>query len=540
MCFLIIFLSVFATTIIFSNSPAAALKCTTRNGSCNAGESCLISFFAPGDSHVGECGYYDYSLCCDVMSAVLRGSPAGRVECAPSEEGVISLYDANDSHVEAYSNGDYNYSACVKPRVRCTKRVSCGENETAVFSIYNGSDSHVGDSGYYDDKICCLDQAPKIIELSTYHNYNGNNENTNYYNRSEVVIIRANITDTSGRDDIDTVLITIASPNGGIKVNRAAMKNTSAIDNGSVYEYNYTRTRFARLGVWNITVWANDSFGNFTEKKYWFNISKNSTESWVVNSMINVIFTPSGISNLELNDSELLEAGIDILTASAPNITVYPTIAKIDYAEGVFLKMYSTLSKIVVKSNHSFNPVLYLNSSFMNFYNGTANIFSGSGEQYNAIQNMTDIYSGTSGVAIIGRDLNISVYNTSYREIRLYNVTEFEIYVHSGNYTNAITEKDMYLNPPQSLIGLPSALKGISQEQLEELATLPYSEIKNRFGEGVDFNISVENTTESVGKPIPEDRDVVVVSYPMTIIGRLGNITSTYLNIALWLKGDNP
>ncbi|MBU4245879.1 MAG: hypothetical protein KKE71_02450, partial [Nanoarchaeota archaeon] len=358
-------------------------------------------------------------------------------------------------------------------------------------------------------------------------------------NRTDVVMIRANITDSSGAEDIDTALVTIRSPLNGTRIYLAPMANISSIENGTMYEYNFTRTRFARLGNWSVNVWANDSFGNTTTKDIYFEITRNSSELWVVNSLINVVFSPNGISSLELNDSELLEEGIDLLTYGLPNVTLYPTVAKIDYANGVFLKIYDQLSKIVVYSNHSFSPVINLNSTFTNYYNDSENTFNGSGEQFSNILNMTSIYTGTRTVTIIGKDLNVSVYNTTHKEIRLYNVTEFEIYVHPGTYETSLAEKNMYLNPPATLIGLPALINGIADKRIEELASLTRSEIQQRIGSGISYNITIENKTTSIGGTIPDDRDVIVVSRPMTLIGRLGNITKTYMNIALWIGDGN-
>ncbi len=469
----------------------------------------------------------------------MRGSFSARTDCNSNEEGVIAFYGANDTHTELYSNGGYNYTICVTPHVRCAKRASCLENETAFFSVFNSTDSHIGGIEYYDDKICCLDQKPKIISLEPYSIRTGTIQISAYFNRTEIVVIRANITDSSGSEDLDTALITIRAPNTGTRVYREPMAAAAPIENGTLYEYNFTRTRFAPLGNWSVTVWVNDSFGNSTTGTAYFSITKNSSEMWVINSIINVVFSPSGISELQLNDSELLEEGIDLLTTGAPKITLYPTVAKIEYSNGVLLKIYDELSKIVVTSNHSFSPIINLNSSFTNYYNETENEFVLSGEQFNSVQNLTSVYTGTRTVSIIGRDLNVSVYNTSQKEIRLYNVTEFEIYVHPGTYTTSLTERNMYLNPPATLIGLPSIINGIADERLKELASLSLPEIKRRVGEGVSFNITVENTTSSIGGTIPDDRDVIVVSRPMTLIGRLGNITRTYLNIALWLGVDN-
>ncbi|VVB60991.1 Uncharacterised protein [uncultured archaeon] len=260
---------------------------------------------------------------------------------------------------------------------------------------------------------------------------------------------------------------------------------------------------------------------------------------WANNSLIKVLFSSSGISNINFGGTEMLGNGIYLGTSGSPQNNALAMRAKVNYTNGLSAKVYSNISKIMVKSNTAFNPVLNFSSALTNYYNGSANAFSGTRQQFNSILNFTDIYSALSGVAIIGNNLNISVLNTGYREVRLYNVTEFEIYVHSGDYSNATVERDMYLNPPSVVIGIPAQIKGVSTDNLNALAALPYPALKNAFSGSTNFNLSLEGANAaSIGKSIPSDRDVRVVRYPATILGRLGNTSDTYFVSATWLGGD--
>ena len=264
----------------------------------------------------------------------------------------------------------------------------------------------------------------------------------------------------------------------------------------------------------------------------------NASGLWLNNSKINVSFSSSGISNIIFGGSDILGNGIDFGTSSAPQNNVLATRAKINYTEGVSAAIYSNISKIIVRSNASFSPIIYLSPGFTNYYNGTENAFSSGGQQFNSILNFTDIYSASRGIAFIGNGLNISVSNTTYKEVHLYNTTEFEIYMHQGDYTNALVERDIYLDAPKTIISIPFEITGISISKLDALKALPYSGLRNSFGKSSRFNLTIEDAAASIGEKIPSDRNVFVISYPISVLGRLGNVTGTTFNVAVWLGSD--
>lgn len=257
------------------------------------------------------------------------------------------------------------------------------------------------------------------------------------------------------------------------------------------------------------------------------------------NSAMKALFDSTGIASINFSGAELLGGGIDLGTSGTPENTAYAVRAKINYSDGVSAVIYSNLSKIVISSNHTINPILYLSAGFTDYYNGTANAFSSSGEQFNSILNFTDIYSSSSGAAVIGRNMNISVRNATYREIRIYNTTEFEIYLHAGNYAEAIPERDVYLNMQPAILGLPQEVKGVSLAGLAALASVPYSDLRDKFGAGSNFNVTLNGFGTSIGKKIPADRNVFVVEQPAAVLGRLGNISEAYFNVAVWMGTDN-
>ncbi|RLI99306.1 MAG: hypothetical protein DRP08_07290, partial [Candidatus Aenigmatarchaeota archaeon] len=82
------------------------------------------------------------------------------------------------------------------------------------------------------------------------------------FEQNEKVVIRVNVTDPDGAEQIDKVLINITSANGSLVVENAEMVNVSSITNGYVFEYNYTLTNLLsnEFGTWQIDVFANDTY----------------------------------------------------------------------------------------------------------------------------------------------------------------------------------------------------------------------------------------------------------------------------------------
>ncbi len=254
---------------------------------------------------------------------------------------------------------------------------------------------------------------------------------------------------------------------------------------------------------------------------------------WVNNSLMNVSFATTGISKIEFNGLSVLQGvGANLTTSSVPDLTSSAVRAKRAYDNGIDVKIYNNNSKIIVTSNHTFNPVIYITKTFTNQYNGSVNPISSAGLQFNSVVDFLDIY-GVKGISVIGNNLNVSLYNNTYNEVRLYNVTDFEIYLHDGDYTNALTEKDMYLNPHESTLLIPEEVTGISLDRLTNLNGANYKLIKETFSNGIDFNITTGNTTMGIERPI--DVGVVVVKYPVLVVDRLAETNNSELDIAVWI-----
>ena len=270
---------------------------------------------------------------------------------------------------------------------------------------------------------------------------------------------------------------------------------------------------------------------NLTKQTYETGI--NASGVWVNNSKMNVSFSTTGLTNIEYGGTQIIGgSGVTLETTTTPTLELGKIRAKKTYDNGIDVKIYNNNSKIVVVSNHTINPIIYVSKSFTNQYNGSVNSITTPGLQFNSIVNMVDVY-GSGGIAVIGKNINVSLYNNTYNEIRIYDTKEFELYIHDGTYTNALIERDMFVNPPNTTFLIPEDVTGISYDFVSLLNTTPYSTLKNYFYSGVNFNLTVNNI--SIGIKRPTKVDVIVIKYPVSVVDRFSNINQSEFDIAVWL-----
>lgn len=251
------------------------------------------------------------------------------------------------------------------------------------------------------------------------------------------------------------------------------------------------------------------------------------------NSRISLNFSSAGIANFTFGGNEtLFGSGISLGTSSLPSVSGNIAYAEANYSDGMSAKIYSEIPKVSVHSNHSIDVSVYLLTNFTDFYadNTTYSFSAGS---YSGITDMVDVYN-SSGMAFIGSGINFSVSNKgSYREILMHNVTQFEIYAHPGNYSYALGERDAYLSPPQVTLGISDEIRGVSQVRFSLVSSMPSDELKGEMGvRGIGFQLLFNETEDYAA--IPSGRGVVVVRHPVSLLERFGNVSETYLGVAVW------
>ena len=112
-----------------------------------------------------------------------------------------------------------------------------------------------------DDKVFDISIGAEEKKLSVYEpkTYNENYVEKTSFIGGDKVVIRVNVTDPQGAEDINKVLITIIDNSSVVQVSNESMTNVSSITNGYTYEYNYTLPTSSTSGLWTINVYANDT-----------------------------------------------------------------------------------------------------------------------------------------------------------------------------------------------------------------------------------------------------------------------------------------
>jgi len=149
---------------------------------------------------------------------------------------------------------------------------------------------------------------PPLVE--TPKTYDENLVEKTSFSGGEKVVIRVNVTDPQGAEDIDKVLITIINPNNVVKISNQTMVNISSIPNGYTYEYNFTITE-AYPGDWTINIYANDT------SNLWDSNTATFTES---NNIIDCVKIEKGYETYYLTKDIVDSSSTKCMDISANNI----------------------------------------------------------------------------------------------------------------------------------------------------------------------------------------------------------------------------
>ena len=135
------------------------------DGDCPSGETCMFSIYSLSDAHVGECGFFNYSVCYPgLLNITLRDG-----SCNAGENFILSFFKPNNTHIST-QQGFYNYSLCVEGTT-CEIGTSC-YREHKIISINKEENSHVGEYLYYELGLCCgqvvkgISGAPGVTPVS--------------------------------------------------------------------------------------------------------------------------------------------------------------------------------------------------------------------------------------------------------------------------------------------------------------------------------------------------------------------------------------
>lgn len=217
----------------------------------------------------------------------------------------------------------------------------------------------------------------------------------------------------------------------------------------------------------------------------------------ITNTHISAEFDNYSIVSLMFNGNEFVAAGITTDTSSEPLITNNTIRSWAEYAENISISLFRNSTTIRIHSEKSDDFAFHLDDYLTRYY------VDGSDNPFNAINNFSgiadfvDLYNNT-GISIIGKNMNITINDSgSSRDIYLYNETDFEIYLHEGDYTGAINESASYPGP-EITTGLPEKVTGVREDKITELEKLYYDELTEKIQiDDLGVLIVVENVTDS-------------------------------------------
>ncbi|MCD6422243.1 DUF2341 domain-containing protein, partial [bacterium] len=118
------------------------------------------------------------------------------------------------------------------------------------------------------------ESANEPPSVDTPETYDENYEKKDVFYDGDKIIIRVNVTDAQGAEDIDKVLIEIIDNSSTVQVSNETMVNVSSIANGYTYEYNYTIPSGATTGIWTVNVYANDTQNTWNSNTTTFEVTE--------------------------------------------------------------------------------------------------------------------------------------------------------------------------------------------------------------------------------------------------------------------------
>ena len=153
------FLFLFNLSLVFS------LECQLRNEDCSKyGETCVFSLNQETNSHVGDCSYGTWKVCCKEPGRTLTSNVVNTA-CNSNDGAVLSLYSRSNSHAAQYIYNDGLYHVCLVPStgsITCTYKPSCDAAGEACLASLNKDhldNAHMASCAttdpQYQWKVCC-------------------------------------------------------------------------------------------------------------------------------------------------------------------------------------------------------------------------------------------------------------------------------------------------------------------------------------------------------------------------------------------------
>jgi hypothetical protein len=229
------------------------------------------------------------------------------------------------------------------------------------------------------------------------------------------------------------------------------------------------------------------------------------------------------------------------LTRATDLFTSLITLRKKDATQSTVIYNNLNLSvdafsgRIWIKSESKRNLTFYLKPFLSNFYIGNASYSFKTTSYVNELSNLTSLFNNTLAISFIGTSLNVSVENgTNERIVKIYDVDALEIYLHEGNYSNAINESLMFGKNVVE-IATPIKLVAITNQSLFAFSQKSYKEQKNLLDlKDMEFMAEVENITIGQAE-LPLLANIHVKVLPIIFLTDDGMLKRVNMTVWLWM-----
>ncbi|MEK6932685.1 MAG: hypothetical protein AABW56_02725 [Nanoarchaeota archaeon] len=160
----LILLLVFISLVLVFGFNVNAEVCRVRPSCDSSTETAVFSLYQATDSHLRMDFGGNYKVCCpSSLNIVGKFDRCGIT--IQNEPIILKTFSNTDSHVSApeFATGQFTKNVCLgfnanvgSGGLTCrTQTTNCAPSELGVISIYQGEDSHVGDYNTYSNKVCC-------------------------------------------------------------------------------------------------------------------------------------------------------------------------------------------------------------------------------------------------------------------------------------------------------------------------------------------------------------------------------------------------
>ncbi|MCJ7478924.1 MAG: hypothetical protein MUP63_01980 [Candidatus Nanohaloarchaeota archaeon QJJ-7] len=286
--------------------------------------------------------------------------------------------------------------------------------------------------------------------------------------------------------------------------------------------------------------------GNLEDRNYSSGLEHSGESAW--NDQLNVTFTANGFSQLEFENTDLLQDNAHLAGSSDPFFDHGLLKVNASYSSGrKHIKLFEDSGQIRVREFFTGERdwELNLTSRFDTAYTpgeGVINLETSRTGIYTGTTDWIDFNDSDQGLSIIGENIYVNVSRdapTSELDVRItFSDTggkkDLLLYAHKDDYNNATDQKQEFYSPYDTTLGVPEPVEGVSRQRAAELESGDYEYVKELLGlTGLEYNISIEDTFKH-GKNVPTGRTVTVLEFPVPVVERFGNASKRDMVMRIW------